>query len=416
MTFISAITTAGIFGSGNTDSAVFRFQRDSPLYCRIPEQAVGWLATEVVPSEPVNPATDTFAWREHLSNLAHDFQLGHRYDRLAMRAVDTRRYAGQPSLTSTEEQTRNGNITQHSREMLGWLWQQVHILAGMSHNDDWQSFRDWLRPWIEGYCACFDARGALDRIHVGHDYLAWEKSLRLHERFIPDFAVYPFGVIRVPDVLPVTDAVSVLDLRNYDNAVDFFGISDADTIRDVWPDGLHSVSDMIQHPVPVPVPSPVNTAQQDLVDYWQEQWFNLRTYTDYSGPAGTRAYRAYVELQLLAVLRNANWSNVDNIRKMDAAKWGAFDYAELSGSENPISAIFANRVDYWFDGYQYFDGTMPWCATRCHTIPPIRSRRRSRRRCRWPIRAYPPTLLWLTGTKSTGRPAAYRQRTRGTCC
>ena len=284
--------------------------------------------------------------------------LGHRYDRLAMRAVDTRRYAGQPSLTSTEEQTRNGNITQHTREMLGWLWQQVHILAGMSHNDDWQSFRDWLRPWIEGYCACFDARGALDRIHVGHDFLVWEKSLRLHERFIPDFSAYPFGVIRVPDVLPVTDAVSIVDLRNYANAVDFFGLSDADTIRDVWPDGLHSVSDMIQHPAPVPVPTPATTGQQDLVDYWQEQWFNLRNYTDYSGPAGTRAYRAYVELQLLAVLRNANWSNVDNIRKMDAAKWNAFEYAELSGSENPISAIFANRVDYWFDGYQYYDGTM----------------------------------------------------------
>ena len=90
-----------------------------------------------------------------------------------------------------------------------------------------------------------------------------------------------------------------------------------------------SVSEMIQHPVPVSVPSPADTGQQGLVDYWQEQWFNLRTYTDYSGPAGTRAYRAYVELQLLAVLRNANWSNVDNIRKMDAAKWGAFDYAEL---------------------------------------------------------------------------------------
>ena len=171
------------------------------------------------------------------------------------------------------------------------------------------------------------------------------------------FSVYPFGVIRVPDVLPVTNAVSVVDLRNFGNAVNFFGNSDGDTIHDVWPDGLLSVSDMIQHPVPVPVPTPVNTAQQDLVDYWQEQWFNLRTYTDYSGPAGTRAYRAYVELQLLAVLRNDNWSNVDNIRKMDAAKWGAFDYAEISGSENPISALFANRVDYWFDGYQYYDGT-----------------------------------------------------------
>ena len=144
-----------------------------------------------MPSEGVNPAPDFWNWREHLSNLAHDFQLGHRYDRLAMRAVDTRRYAGQPSLTSTEEQTRNGNITQHSREMLGWLWQQIHIMSRMSHNDDWRAFREWLRPWIEGYCACFDARGALDRIHVGHDFLVWEKSLRLHERFIPDFQRVP---------------------------------------------------------------------------------------------------------------------------------------------------------------------------------------------------------------------------------
>ena len=327
-------------------------------YLPHPEHAHLWTEFQFMPSEPVNPAADAFAWREHLSNLAHDFQLGHRFDRLAMRAVDTRRYAGQPSLTTTEEQVRNGNITQHTREMLGWLWQQVHILAGMSHNDDWQSFRDWLRPWIEGYCACFDARGALDRIHVGHDYRFWAEALRLHKRFIPDFSYYPFGIIEVPDVLPVTDAVSVLDLRNFGNAVDFFGLSDADTIHDVWPDGLHSVSDMIQHPEQVALPSPVNSAQQDLVYYWQEQWFNLRNYTDYSGPAGTRAYRAYVELQLLAILRNGNWSNVDNIRKMDAAKWGAFDYAELSGSENPISALWANRVDYWFDGYQYYDGTM----------------------------------------------------------
>ena len=76
-------------------------------------------------------------------------------------------------------------------------------------------------------------------------------------------------------MLPVTDAVSVLDLRNFGNAVDFFGNSDADTIRDVWPDGLLSVSEMIQHPVPVSVPSLADTGQQDLVDYWQEQWFNL---------------------------------------------------------------------------------------------------------------------------------------------
>ena len=106
-----------------------------------------------------------------------------------------------------------------------------------------------------------------------------------------------------------------------------------------------------------------------------------------------------MELQLLAILRNDNWSNVDNIRKMDAGKWGAFDYAELSGSENPISAIFANRIDYWFDGYQYYDGTM-----LVRDEVPYDPGRPAHRAVRgrdviWLIRACPPTLLWLTGTK-----------------
>ena len=122
--------------------------------CHIPEQAHLWEdanAANQCPSERQSTPRRTLShWREHLSNLAHDFQLGHRYDRLAMRAVDTRRYAGQPSLTSTEEQTRNGNITQHSREMLGWLWQQIHIMSRMSHNDDWRAFREWLRPVDRG--------------------------------------------------------------------------------------------------------------------------------------------------------------------------------------------------------------------------------------------------------------------------
>ena len=106
------------------------FQSKSFAICHILNKHIGWTndCNHAV-RQASNPAPDFWNWREHLSNLAHDFQLGHRYDRLAMRAVDTRRYAGQPSLTSTEEQTRNGNITQHSREMLGWLWQQIHIMS-----------------------------------------------------------------------------------------------------------------------------------------------------------------------------------------------------------------------------------------------------------------------------------------------
>ena len=57
--------------------------------------------------------------------------------------------------------------------MLGWLWQQVHILGDMPHTSEWHPFRDWLKPIIEGYCACFGRRGALDRIHIGHDYLVF---------------------------------------------------------------------------------------------------------------------------------------------------------------------------------------------------------------------------------------------------
>ena len=289
--------------------------------------------------------------------LAHDLPLGHRFDRLALRDVNTRRFPGQPAMVSTEDQIRNGNVTQHTREMLGWLWQQVHILGDMPHTSEWHPFRDWLKPIIEGYCACFGRRGALDRIHIGHDYLVWQEALRLGKRFIPDFSVEPFGIIEIPDVLPVTDAVSVIDLQNFGRAVDFFGISDDDEILDVWPDQLDSVASRIVTPTEVPLPNPASVAQQDLANYWQGQWLNLITYAGYSSPAGTRAYRSYIELQLLAVLRNSNWSDIENIRKMDAAKWSAFDYAMITGDDNPAIPVWGARDDYWFNGYQYFDGT-----------------------------------------------------------
>ena len=311
-----------------------------------------------VPSEGVNPAADFFTFREHLCVLSHDLPLEHRFDRLALRNTSIRRFPGQPALTSTEDQVRNGNVTQHTREMLGWLWQEIHVLAGMSHNDDWQTFRDWLKPIIEGYCACFDARGSLGRIHIGHDYRLWESALRMGKRFIPDFSVKPFGIIEIPDVYPVTDAISVIDLQNFDNAVDWFSVSDPDVTRDVWPDGIASVSSLLVEPTEVPLVNPADAAQQTLVDYWQQQWIHLITYADYSSPAGIRSYRSYVELQLLAVLRNDNWSDITNIRKMNTAKWDAFDYALIPDADHPITPVWANRDDFWFDGYQYFDGTM----------------------------------------------------------
>ena len=158
----------------------------------------------------------------------------------------------------------------------------------------------------------------------------------------PDFqCAYPFGVIRVPDVLPVTDAVSVLDLRNYRQRRGLtLALSDADTIRDVWPDGLHSVSEMIQHPVRrCSVPPP---ADHRATGRW---WITGRNNGSTSEPTPITAdppapvHTAHTwNCNYWPCCATANWSNVDNIRKMDAAKWGAFDYAELSGSENPISA------------------------------------------------------------------------------
>ena len=346
-----------MFWNDNDELQQLNFQ-NNVRYMPHTEQAHLWTSPYYMPTESVNPAPDFFTYREHLCVLAHDLPLEHRFDRLALRDTTTRRFPGQPALTSTEDQVRNGNVTQHTREMLGWLWQEIHVLAGMSHLDDWQTFRDWLKPIIEGYCACFDARGSLGRIHIGHDYRLWESALRMGKRFIPDFSVKPFGIIEIPDVYPVTDAISVIDLQNFDNAVDWFSVSDPDETRDVWPDGIDSVSSLLVEPTEVPVPNPADAAQQSLVDYWQQQWIHLITYADYSLPAGIRSYRSYVELQLLAVLRNSNWSNITNIRKMNTAKWDAFDYALIPEADHPIIPVWADRDDFWFNGYQYFDGTM----------------------------------------------------------
>ena len=47
--------------------------------CHILNRQLDGLRPERVSSERVSTQpSDTFAWREHLSNLAHDFQLGHQ--------------------------------------------------------------------------------------------------------------------------------------------------------------------------------------------------------------------------------------------------------------------------------------------------------------------------------------------------
>ena len=168
------------FWGYNRDLQYLDFQANV-RYMPHPELAHLWTDTQTMPTEPANPATDFFNWREHLSALAHDLPLGHRFDRLALRDPDTRRYPGQPNLRSTEDQDRNGNITQYTREMLGWLWYQVHLLGEMTHLNDWITFRDWLRPLVEGYCACFERRGSLDRLHIGHDHRLWKIRLAKRE-------------------------------------------------------------------------------------------------------------------------------------------------------------------------------------------------------------------------------------------
>ena len=331
-------------------------------YMPHPELAHLWTEFFTMATEPVNPAPDFFNWREHLSALAHDLPLGHRFDRLALRDPETRRYPGQPNLRSTEDQDRNGNITQYTREMLGWLWYQVHLLGEMTHLNDWQTFRDWLRPLVEGYCACFERRGSLDRLHIGHDHRLWKTDLQSGKRFLPDFTVEPFGVIELEPAGHVTDLVASVDIENFGNAVDFFSTSKADEILDVWPDGLQSAFARISAPPEVTIQVPVSEVQQQLVNWWAAQWHSYETYVEQTSPALRLIYRRYVEMQVLACLRNVNWSSQDLVDKLYLGRWNAFEYGARSFNDQRHllrhgwwTETGADQIPFYNDGFLYWD-------------------------------------------------------------
>ena len=219
----------------------------------------------------------------------------------------------------------------------------------MSRTDPWEEKRLEIEPWITGYCDCLTARGAIHILHTEHDHTAWEEALRSEHRFIPDMNQRPFGV-NIVEPNAVTDPVGVIDRTNFRLALRYYGSSNPNQH-----DPALSEYVVLEKPATFDVPNYALVQQNQLAYWWSLQWHNYQLYVSDTTPELRLAYRRYIENQLLAVLRNENWSDVTRIRKMDTAKITAYVYGALPTNQSQQFLDQWTTNPAYHNGYHYWD-------------------------------------------------------------
>ena len=195
----------------------------------------------------------------------------------------------------------------------------------------------------------------------------------------------PFGTIELQPSGHVTDLVANVDITNFSNAVDFFSISHADEILDVWPDGLHSTFARISAPPEITIQDPVSEAQQQLVNWWTAQWHSYETYVEQTSPALRLIYRRYVEMQVLAC--SAERQLVQPRPCGQTVPWAGGTPLSTAPAASTTSGILlrhgwwtetgAGQIPFYNDGFLYWDldtedlirDTIPYDGTDPLTAP-----------------------------------------------
>ena len=74
---------------------------------------------------------------------------------------------------------------------------------------------EYLNRIIPQFCKSFeDGRDCLGDIHREHNHGVWERHLLAGKRFLPDKSSEPYGIVGIPDSIPVSSFV-----RGYDKKI-----------------------------------------------------------------------------------------------------------------------------------------------------------------------------------------------------
>ena len=318
-------------------------------------------------TDPVNQAPKFYEWREHLMQLSSDFINNHHYERSSVEHGALFRIAMRPSVVSDEDMVRNGNLTQYHPGMIGHLWRLVHEWAKLPVDQRNGPEYAYLNRVVPLFCKAFEeGRDCLGDIHMEHDHRKWERHLLEGLRFLPDKSSEPYGIVRLPEDQPISSFVRGYDKRNFTKSIRLYRKSNPGGASHPWPASVNSewYDEMPKiPPVPAQVDLPESSAyeREREITFWSRQYLAASHHEHAANRFILLAYRKFVEMQLLMVMRPENWATREGLQAISVARQITSDY--FFDNDNILNAIFRTWIDpvtdaaanAWDFGYLGFD-------------------------------------------------------------
>ena len=262
---------------------------------------------------------------------------------------------------------RNGNITQYQPCMIGHLWRLIHEWAKLPVDQKDGPEYEYLNRIVPQFCKIFeDGRDCLGDIHMEHNHRLWERHLLAGKRFLPDKSSEPYGIIDIPEAPPVSSFVRGYDKRNFSKSIRLFRKSSPGGASHPWPESVNAewYEPMPQlPPIPEQADLPESSAyeREQEITFWSRQYLEASYHEKAANPFLLLAYRRFVEMQLLMVMRVVNWTTRDGLHAIGAARLYTSDY--YFDNDDILNAIFRTWIDpvtdaaanAWDFGYLEFD-------------------------------------------------------------
>ena len=321
--------------------------------------AVGVCSVETF---PVTPGDAFYKFRRIVAEHAHQFRHEHNTANLVYESLEHRIETVAHELSDTDRM-KAGNVSVKVRSDIGYLWRLIHDFVKMPFGTDtndqlWHAKRNGIVYILEPFCEMCEGQGLARRILLKHPYEEWKGYLDGGIRFSSS---RDFVAKTIENTQLLTNAVINNDIRNFNQALDFFGEGYPED--DYGGDGLKTKSEIVPEPTGAPMITHFTGDhaiwRSSMIGYWRLQVDKAHARSELT-PLARTVFEWFAAANVIATLRDYAVSNDlirgalnDNRKHVSGDNYGpvsvgGIGFAALYGAYSPAAA------DPWFKRLRWF--------------------------------------------------------------